>query len=64
MSKKSKKNKIDDEATSDAVAPELTRKQFEQELYKLQVELTRLQAWAVAEGARVDCCLRGARHSR
>ena len=31
---------------------ELTRKAFEAELYRLQVELTRLQAWAVGEGAR------------
>ena len=31
----------------------MTRKEFERELYKLQVELTRLQAWTVAEGARV-----------
>jgi polyphosphate kinase len=31
----------------------LKRREFEQELRKLQVELTRLQAWAVAERARV-----------
>ena len=37
----------------------LTRKEFEKELYKLQVELTRLQAWAVAEGARVIVVFEG-----
>jgi polyphosphate kinase 2 len=31
----------------------MTRKKFEKELYTLQVELTRLQAWAVAKRARV-----------
>ena len=62
MSKKSKKNKRSDEA--EPAATTLTRKEFEEELYKLQVELTRLQAWAVAEGARVDRGVRGARHGR
>jgi polyphosphate kinase 2 len=37
----------------------MTRKEFERELYKLQVELTRLQAWAVAEGARVIVVFEG-----
>ena len=37
----------------------LTRKEFEQELYQLQVELTRLQAWAVAEGARIIVVFEG-----
>jgi len=41
-------------------APEkMTRKEFEKELAKLQVELTRLQAWAVAEGARVIVVFEG-----
>ena len=37
----------------------MTRKEFEEELSKLQVELTRLQAWAVAEGARVIVVFEG-----
>jgi polyphosphate kinase 2 len=37
----------------------LTRKEFEQELAKLQVELTRLQAWTVAKGARVIVVFEG-----
>jgi len=39
--------------------PKLKRKEFEKELYKLQVELTRLQAWAVAEGARIIVVFEG-----
>lgn len=41
------------------VAVKLTRKEFEKELYTLQVELTRLQAWAVATGARVIVVFEG-----
>ena len=37
----------------------MPRKTFEKELYRLQVELTRLQAWAVAEGARVIVVFEG-----
>ena len=59
MAKKLKKNKADDEANSAQDRVELTRKAFEAELYKLQVELTRLQAWAVAEGARVIVVFEG-----
>ena len=39
--------------------PKLSRKAFEQELYKLQVELTRLQAWTVATGARIIVVFEG-----
>jgi polyphosphate kinase 2 len=42
-----------------AFAPKMKRKAFEKELYKLQVELTRLQAWAVAEGARAIVVFEG-----
>ena len=59
MAKKSKKNKADDEGNSAPDRLELTRKAFEAELYKLQVELTRLQAWAVAEGARAIVVFEG-----
>jgi polyphosphate kinase len=41
------------------VGTKLTRKEFEKELYRLQVELTRLQAWAVAERARVIVVFEG-----
>ena len=37
----------------------LKRKEFEKELSKLQVELTRLQAWTVAKGARVIVVFEG-----
>jgi polyphosphate kinase 2 len=47
---------IDDGAAS---LPKLKRKDFDKELYALQVELTRLQAWAVAEGARVIVVFEG-----
>jgi polyphosphate kinase 2 len=47
---------IEDGAAS---LPKLKRKDFEKELYALQVELTRLQAWAVAEAARVIVVFEG-----
>ena len=59
MAKKHKKNKTDDKGNSAPDRLELTRKAFEEELYQLQVELTRLQAWAVAEGARVIVVFEG-----
>ena len=43
----------------EAASKKMSRKEFEKELYKLQVELTRLQAWAVAEGARVIVVFEG-----
>ena len=44
---KGKKKGVDPKASAnDAPAPQkMTRKEFEKELYELQVELTRLQAW-------------------
>ncbi len=39
--------------------PKMKHKRFEAALYDLQVELTRLQAWAVAEGARVIVVFEG-----
>jgi polyphosphate kinase 2 len=58
---KGKKKGVDPKASAnDAPAPEkMTRKEFEKELYKLQVELTRLQAWTLAEGARVIVVFEG-----
>ena len=57
MSKDSKNNKRSDEA--EPAATTLKRKQFEEKLYELQVELTRLQAWALAERARVIVVFEG-----
>jgi polyphosphate kinase len=58
MAKKHKKHKhaVDDPGVANG---KLTRKEFDQELARLQVELTRLQAWAVAEGARVIVVFEG-----
>ena len=61
MAKGKKKKNADSQAPADSVpAPRrMPRQEFEKELYKLQVELTRLQAWAVAEGARVIVVFEG-----
>ena len=63
MGKKAKKSKKHDRtadaADAGASPPKMKRKDFEQELEQLQVELTRLQAWAVAEGARVIVVFEG-----
>jgi polyphosphate kinase 2 len=58
---KSKKKRSDREVSKNDgdAAPKMKRKEFEKELYKLQVELTRLQAWALAEGARVIVVFEG-----
>ena len=56
------KHRKDNAATADADGDKpakMSRKAFEKELYRLQVELTRLQAWAVAEGARVIVVFEG-----
>jgi polyphosphate kinase 2 len=61
MGKKSKKKSGGSDATEEPSVnlPNVKRKEFERELAKLQVELTRLQAWAVAEGARVIVVFEG-----
>jgi polyphosphate kinase 2 len=46
-------------ANTSASLPKLKRNDFEKALFELQVELTRLQAWAVAEGARVIVVFEG-----
>ena len=49
-----------DAATAAGDAPgKMGREAFEAALYKLQVELVRLQAWAVAEGARIVIVFEG-----
>jgi len=48
------------EASDKTAAPgKMRRKEFEKELGKLQVELTRLQTWVKAEGARVIVIFEG-----
>ena len=61
MGKKSKNKSRNSDITAEpnASLPKIKRKEFEEELSKLQVELTRLQAWAVAEGARVIVVFEG-----
>jgi polyphosphate kinase 2 (PPK2 family) len=49
-----------DELMGAAEAPDkISRKQFEEELAKLQVELTRLQTWVKDKGARVIVVFEG-----
>jgi polyphosphate kinase 2 len=57
MSKKSKAKSENTETS--APLPKMKRRNFEKELYKLQVELTRLQAWTVATGARIIVVFEG-----
>jgi hypothetical protein len=59
MKAKSKKHAAEAGDEAATAAPKMKRKAFEKELYRLQVELTRLQAWAVAEGARVIVVFEG-----
>jgi polyphosphate kinase 2 len=61
MAKRKKRKGASQEAdrTGAAAPQKMTRQAFEKALYQLQVELTRLQAWAVAEGARVIVVFEG-----
>jgi polyphosphate kinase len=56
--KKDRKAKAEAAVDTDA-AGKLSRKDFEQELYALQVELVRLQSWVKAEGKRVMVVFEG-----
>lgn len=60
MSKNKRKNDVTEAAmgTADPL-PKMKRKEFEKQLYGLQVELTRLQAWTVATGARIIVVFEG-----
>src|SRR3954454_14095135 len=49
----------DKQAEASAESGNISRKQFEKELSKLQVELTRLQTWVKAEGQRVIVVFEG-----
>jgi polyphosphate kinase len=59
--KKQRANKDKSEKPDEPVAAavKLSRKEFEKELSALQVELTRLQAWTVATGARIIVVFEG-----
>ena len=57
--KKQKTSKKETAASRDTELPKMKRRDFEAELYKLQVELTRLQAWASSEGARIIVVFEG-----
>ena len=67
MGKNSKKNKNGKRSVFEAVedparkgaAPEFTKKEYERELYKLQVELVKLQEWVKASGARIVILFEG-----
>jgi polyphosphate kinase len=58
LAKKHKRKRAEADALGEH-GTRLTRKEFEKELYLLQVELTRLQAWAVAELARIIVLFEG-----
>jgi polyphosphate kinase len=53
------KRKTDQAAEATAASGKISRKQFEKELTELQVELTRLQTWVRAAGARVIVVFEG-----
>jgi polyphosphate kinase 2 (PPK2 family) len=57
MAKDKQKKRKAGEAT--AASGKISRKDFEKELATLQVELTRLQSWVKAKGARVIVILDG-----
>jgi polyphosphate kinase 2 len=59
LAKGSKKKGVDSSGNGSNAPQKMTRKEFEKELARLQVELTRLQAWTVAEGARVIVVFEG-----
>ena len=60
MARKNKDDKKDKGTPAEAAAPEkMKRKEFEKELERLQVELTRLQAWVKAEGKRIIVVFEG-----
>ena len=57
---KDRRNKRErEEADAPAASGEMSRKEFEKELAKLQVELTRLQTWVKDKGARVIVVFEG-----
>jgi polyphosphate kinase 2 len=59
LAKGSKKKGVDSSGNGGNAPQKMTRKAFEKELAKLQIELTKLQAWTVTEGARVIVVFEG-----
>ena len=62
MAKKRKKNSAvgaETPSASDGEPRKLSRKEFESELYKLQVELCRLQEWTKHAGLRIVVVFEG-----
>jgi polyphosphate kinase len=59
LAKGSKKKGVNSSGKGGNAPQKMTRKEFEKELAKLQIELTRLQAWTVAENARVIVVFEG-----
>src|SRR5580765_7354523 len=53
------KHEKHDAAEATAASGKMSRKEFEKELAKLQVELTRLQTWVKDKGARVIVIFEG-----
>ena len=53
------KQKKHEAAEATAASGKMSRKEFEKELAKLQVELVRLQTWVQAKGARVIVVFEG-----
>jgi polyphosphate kinase 2 len=51
--------KAEADAGRETNPPKMARKEFERELAKLRVELTRLQAWTLAAGARIIVVFEG-----
>ena len=59
MAKRSHKNDEDELSAETAAQGKISRKEFERELYKLQVELTRVQDWFKAELRRAIIIFEG-----
>ena len=57
--KQKKDEQKKDEVIEAAASGKVSRKEFEKELTKLQVELTRLQTWVKEKGARVIVVFEG-----
>ena len=57
--RKDKRKKKHEAAETAASSSEISRKEFEKQLAKLQVELVRLQTWVKAKGARVIVVFEG-----
>ena len=56
------KQKKGDVVEAPAESGKMSRKEFEKELAKLQVELTRLQTWVKDQGGAGHCGFRGPGH--